>query len=487
MIDLYKGKIMSQKFDVVVIGAGPGGYVAAIRAAQMGFKTACVEKYQGKEGKTSLGGTCLNVGCIPSKALLDSTWKYHEAEESFKIHGIAVKGLAMDVGTMVARKDTIVKNLTGGIAMLFKANGVTLLEGHAKVLANKQVEVAGLDGKAEIVAADNIIIASGSRPVEIPPTPLNGETIVDSTGALDFTAVPKRLGVIGAGVIGLELGSVWARLGSQVTVLEAMDKFLPSADEQVAKEALKVLTKQGLDIKLGARVTGSNVKGKEVVVEYTDAQGEQKATFDKVIVAVGRRPVTTDLLAADSGVKIDERGFIFVDDYCATSVPGVYAIGDVVRGPMLAHKASEEGIMVVERIAGHKAQMNYDLIPGVIYTHPEIAWVGKNEQTLKAEGVDISVGVFPFAASGRAMAANDTTGFVKIIADAKTDRILGGHVIGPSAAELVQQIAIAMEFGSSAEDIGMMIFSHPTVSEAVHEAALAVNGNAIHIANRKKR
>ncbi len=487
MIDLYKGKIMSQKFDVVVIGAGPGGYVAAIRAAQMGFKTACVEKYQGKEGKTSLGGTCLNVGCIPSKALLDSTWKYHEAEESFKIHGIAVKGLAMDVGTMVARKDTIVKNLTGGIAMLFKANGVTLLEGHAKVLANKQVEVTGLDGKAEIVAADNIIIASGSRPVEIPPTPLNGETIVDSTGALDFTAVPKRLGVIGAGVIGLELGSVWARLGSQVTVLEAMDKFLPSADEQVAKEALKVLTKQGLDIKLGARVTGSNVKGKEVVVEYTDAQGEQKATFDKVIVAVGRRPVTTDLLAADSGVKIDERGFIFVDDYCATSVPGVYAIGDVVRGPMLAHKASEEGIMVVERIAGHKAQMNYDLIPGVIYTHPEIAWVGKNEQTLKAEGVDISVGVFPFAASGRAMAANDTTGFVKIIADAKTDRILGGHVIGPSAAELVQQIAIAMEFGSSAEDIGMMIFSHPTVSEAVHEAALAVNGNAIHIANRKKR
>lgn len=478
---------MSQKFDIVVIGAGPGGYVAAIRAAQMGFKTACVEKYQGKEGKTSLGGTCLNVGCIPSKALLDSTWKYHEAEESFKIHGIAVKGLAMDVGTMVARKDTIVKNLTGGIAMLFKANGVTLLEGHAKVLANKQIEVTGLDGKTETVAADNIIIASGSRPVEIPPTPLNGETIVDSTGALDFTAVPKRLGVIGAGVIGLELGSVWARLGSQVTVLEAMDKFLPSADEQVAKEALKVLIKQGLDIKLGARVTGSNVKGKEVTIEYTDAQGEQKATFDKVIVAVGRRPVTTDLLAADSGVKLDERGFIFVDDYCATSVPGVYAIGDVVRGPMLAHKASEEGIMVVERIAGHKAQMNYDLIPGVIYTHPEIAWVGKNEQTLKAEGVEINVGVFPFAASGRAMAANDTTGFVKIIADAKTDRILGGHVIGPSAAELVQQIAIAMEFGSSAEDVGMMIFSHPTLSEAVHEAALAVNGNAIHIANRKKR
>lgn len=478
---------MSQKFDIVVIGAGPGGYVAAIRAAQMGFKTACIEKYQGKEGKTSLGGTCLNVGCIPSKALLDSTWKYHEAEESFKIHGIAVQGLAMDVKTMIARKDTIVKNLTGGIGMLFKANGVTLLEGHGKLLANKQVEVTGLDGKVETIVAENVIIASGSRPIEIPPTPLNGETIVDSTGALDFTEVPKRLGVIGAGVIGLELGSVWARLGSEVTVLEAMDKFLPSVDEQVAKEAQKVLTKQGLNIKLGARVTGSSTKDKTVTVEYTDTEGEQKITFDKVIVAVGRRPVTTDLLATDSGVNMDERGFIFVDDYCTTSVPGVYAIGDVVRGPMLAHKASEEGIMVVERIAGHKAQMSYDLIPGVIYTHPEIAWVGKNEQTLKAEGVEINVGVFPFAASGRAMAANDTTGFVKIIADAKTDRILGGHVIGPSAAELVQQIAIAMEFGSSAEDVGMMIFSHPTVSEAVHEAALAVNGHAIHVANRKKR
>ncbi len=478
---------MSQKFDLVVIGAGPGGYVAAIRAAQLGLKTACIEKYQGKEGKTALGGTCLNVGCIPSKTLLDSSWKYHDAEESFKIHGISVKGLAMDVPTMISRKDTIVKNLTGGIAMLFKANGVTLFEGHGKLLANKQVEVKGLDGKEETLIADNVIIASGSRPVEIPPTPLNGDTIVNSTGALDFTEVPKRLGVIGAGVIGLELGSVWARLGAEVTVLEAMDKFLPAMDEQVAKEALKVLTKQGLTIKLGARVTGSNVKGKTVTVEYENAEGAQEITFDKVIVAVGRRPVTTNVLADDSGVSLDERGFIFVDDYCATSVPGVYAIGDVVRGPMLAHKASEEGIMVVERITGQKAQMSYGLIPSVIYTHPEIASVGKTEQALKAEGIAINIGVFPFAASGRAMAANDTTGFVKIIADAKTDRILGGHVIGPSAAELVQQIAIAMEFGSSAEDIGMMIFSHPTLSEAVHEAALAVNGHAIHIANRKKK
>ncbi|GLK90596.1 dihydrolipoyl dehydrogenase [Pseudomonas turukhanskensis] len=478
---------MTQKFDVVVIGAGPGGYVAAIKAAQLGLKTACVEKYQGKEGKTALGGTCLNVGCIPSKALLDSSYKYHEAHEGFAIHGITAPNVTIDVKAMVARKDGIVKNLTGGVATLFKANGVTLLEGHGKLLANKQVEVTGLDGKAVVYDAENVILASGSRPVDIPPAPVDQDVIVDSTGALDFQAVPKTLGVIGAGVIGLELGSVWARLGSEVTVLEALDKFLPAADDAVAKEALKILTKQGLKIKLGARVTGSAVKKKQVTVTYTDAEGEQKQVFDKLIVAVGRRPVTTELLASDSGVTLDERGFIFVDDHCTTSVPGVYAIGDVVRGAMLAHKASEEGVMVAERIAGHKAQMNYDLIPSVIYTHPEIAWVGKTEQALKAEGVAVNVGTFPFAASGRAMAANDTAGFVKVIADAKTDRVLGVHVIGPAAAELVQQGAIGMEFGTSAEDLGMMVFSHPTMSEALHEAALAVNGGAIHIANRKKR
>lgn len=478
---------MTQKFDVVVIGAGPGGYVAAIKAAQLGLKTACVEKYQGKEGKTALGGTCLNVGCIPSKALLDSSYKYHEAHEGFAIHGITAKSVAIDVAAMVARKDNIVKNLTGGVATLFKANGVTLLEGHGKLLANKQVEVTGSDGKAVVYEAENVILASGSRPVDIPPAPVDQDVIVDSTGALDFQAVPKTLGVIGAGVIGLELGSVWARLGAEVTVIEALDKFLPAADEAVSKEALKILTKQGLKIKLGARVTGSEVKKKQVTVTYTDADGEQKQVFDKLIVAVGRRPVTTDLLAADSGVTLDERGFIYVDDHCTTSVPGVFAIGDVVRGAMLAHKASEEGVMVAERIAGHKAQMNYDLIPSVIYTHPEIAWVGKTEQALKAEGVAVNVGTFPFAASGRAMAANDTAGFVKVIADAKTDRVLGVHVIGPAAAELVQQGAIGMEFGTSAEDLGMMVFSHPTMSEALHEAALAVNGGAIHIANRKKR
>lgn len=478
---------MTQKFDVVVIGAGPGGYVAAIKAAQLGLKTACIEKYQDKQGKTALGGTCLNVGCIPSKALLDSSWKYHEAVDGFKVHGIEAKDVSIDVPAMVARKDVIVKNLTGGVSGLFKGNGVTLLEGHGKLLANKQVEVTAADGSVQVVEAENVIIASGSKPIDIPPAPVDQTVIVDSTGALDFQSVPKKLCVIGAGVIGLELGSVWARLGSEVTVLEALDKFLPMADEQVSKEAFKTFTKQGLNIRLGARVTGSEVKKKQATITFTDAVGEQKLTFDKVIVAVGRRPVTTNVLAADCAVKLDERGFIFVDEQCRTSVPGVYAIGDVVRGPMLAHKASEEGVMVAERIAGHKAQMNYDLIPSVIYTHPEIAWVGKTEQALKAEGVAVNVGVFPFAASGRAMAANDTGGFVKVIADATTDRVLGVHVIGPAAAELVQQGAIGMEFGTSAEDLGMMVFSHPTLSEALHEAALAVNGHAIHIANRKKR
>jgi len=478
---------MSEKFDVVVIGAGPGGYVAAIRAAQLGLKTACVERYKGKEGKVALGGTCLNVGCIPSKALLDSSYKYHEAHEGFKVHGIDAPNVTIDVPTMIGRKDQIVKNLTGGVATLFKANGVTLLEGNGKLLSGKKVEVTGLDGNVQVVEAENVILASGSRPIDIPPAPVDQKVIVDSTGALEFQSVPKRLGVIGAGVIGLELGSVWARLGAEVTVLEALDKFLVAADEQVSKEAYKILSKQGLNIRMGARVTGSQVNGEEVTVNYTEAGEEKQITFDRLIVAVGRRPVTTDLLASDSGVESDERGYIYVDDYCATSVPGVFAIGDCVRGLMLAHKASEEGVMVAERIAGHKAQMNYDLVPSVIYTHPEIAWVGKTEQALKAEGVEVNVGTFPFAVSGRALAANDTAGFVKVVADAKTDRVLGVHVVGPSAAELVQQGAIAMEFGSSAEDLGMMVFSHPTLSEALHEAALAVNGHAIHAVNRKKR
>ncbi|PKM04793.1 MAG: dihydrolipoyl dehydrogenase [Gammaproteobacteria bacterium HGW-Gammaproteobacteria-6] len=478
---------MSQKYDVIVIGAGPGGYVAAIRAAQLGLKTACIEKYVGKDGKQALGGTCLNVGCIPSKALLDSSWKFHEAQDGLKIHGIEVKGVSLDVAAMLDRKDKIVKQFTGGVSALFKANGVTSIEGHGKLLAGKKVEVTDAEGKTTVYEAENVILASGSRPIEIPPAPLTDEIIVDSTGALEFQSVPKKLGVIGAGVIGLELGSVWRRLGAEVVVFEALDTFLSLADEAVAKEALKTFTKQGLQIRLGARVTGTEIKRKQVVVSFTDAEGEQQLTFDKLIVAVGRRPYTENLLATDAGIEMDDRGVVYVDDYCATSVPGVYAVGDLVRGAMLAHKASEEGVMVAERIAGHKAAMNYDLVPSVIYTHPEIAWVGKNEQQLKAEGIDVNVGVFPFAANGRAVAGNDAGGFVKVIADAKSDRVLGVHVIGPAAAELVQQGAIGMEFGTSAEDLGMMVFSHPTVSEALHEAALAVNGHAIHVANRKKR
>ena len=479
---------MANQFDVVVIGAGPAGYVCAIRAAQLGLKTACIEKWTDDKGKTALGGTCLNVGCIPSKALLDSSHKFVEAQKDFKLHGINHSGVEMDVPQMVARKDKIVKTLTTGVGGLFKANGVTLLEGAGKLLANKQVELTKADGTVEVYEAGNVVIATGSRPVEIPPTPTDGDLIVDSTGALEFQETPKRLGVIGAGVIGLELGSVWGRLGSEVIVLEAMDRFLAAADEQISKEAMKIFKKQGLDIRLGARVTGSEIKGKEVHVTYAESDGSEKVVvFDKLIVAVGRRPYTESLLAADCGVNMDERGFVFVDDHCTTDVPGVYAIGDVVRGPMLAHKGSEEGIMVAEIITGQKGHMNYDLIPSVIYTHPEIAWVGKTEQELKAEGTDYKVGTFPFAASGRALAANETEGMVKVIADKSTDRVLGVHVLGPSAAELVQQGVIAMEFAASTEDLALTIFSHPTLSEALHEAVLAVDGHAIHIANRKRR
>lgn len=481
---------MSADFDVIVIGAGPGGYVAAIKAAQLGLKTACVEKWVDSEQKPVLGGTCLNTGCIPSKALLDSSHKYAEASAHFDVHGISVGKVSIDVPAMIGRKDKVVKQLTGGIGGLFKANGVTLLQGTGKLLKGRKVEVTGIDGSKQEYSAANVILAAGSVPVQIPPVPLQDDIIVDSTGALEFREVPKRLGVIGAGVIGLELGSVWSRLGSEVVVLEASESFLAAVDQQIAKEARKILGKQGLDIRLGAKVGGSSVsKGKnaKVTLTYTDKDGEHQEVFDKVIVCVGRKPYTEGLLADDSGVQKDERGFIKVDEYCATGVDGVWAIGDLVRGPMLAHKASEEGVVVAERIAGHKAGMNYGLIPAVIYTHPEIASVGKTEEQLKAEGVEYKVGVFPFAASGRALAANDSEGMVKMLADARTDRVLGCHIIGPSAADLLQTVVVAMEFSSSAEDLGMTVFSHPALCEAVHEAALAVNGHAIHIANRKKR
>ena len=479
---------MPDKYDVIVIGSGPAGYVCAIRAAQLGLKTACVEMWRDEKGAIVNGGTCLNVGCIPSKALLDSSHKFHEAHEKFAKHGIGTGKVEIDVPTMLKRKGQIVKQLTTGISGLFKANGVTSIGGKGKLLPGKKVEVTDADGKVTVYEAENVVLATGSVPVNIPPAPLTDDLIVDSTGALEISAVPKRLGVIGAGVIGLELGSVWKRLGSEVVLLEALDDFLAMMDQQIAKEAKKIMAKQGLDIRLGARVTGTEVKKKQVHVTYKSKDGEEKVeVFDKLIVCVGRRPCTDGVVADGTNVQIDERGTVYVDDHCATGEPGVWAVGDIVRGPMLAHKGSEEGIMVAERIAGQKTQMNYNIIPNVIYTHPEIAAVGLTEEQVKASGEPYNVGTFPFVACGRALAADEPDGMVKMIAHADTDRILGCHIVGPSAADLVQQVAVAMEFGSTAEDIGLTVFGHPTLSEAVHEAALAVHGHAIHMPNRKKR
>jgi len=472
-------------YDVVIIGSGPAGYVAAIRASQLGLKTACIEKSFDASGKTQLGGTCLNVGCIPSKALLDSSHRYSDALNHFSDHGIEISPPKLDIAKMMARKDKIVSQLTSGVSGLFKANKVTPIFGSAKVLSSSQIEVS-LDGKTEIIETKNIVIASGSSPINIPVAPIDQQNIVDSTGALEFSAVPKTLGIIGAGVIGLELGSVWARLGSEVTILEAMDDFLPMADQKISKDVLREFNKQGLNINLGCKVTSAKPSAKNVKVSFDTKEGSSEITVNKLIVAVGRKPNTENLLGEDSGLSLDERGFIPVNDFCETSVKNIWAVGDVVRGPMLAHKASEEGIMVVERIAGKHAEMHYDLVPSVIYTHPEVAWVGKNEAELTEAGVEFQTGSFPFAASGRALASGESIGFVKVIADKKTDTILGVHAFGPSAADIVQQGVVAMEFGASAEDLGLTIFSHPTVSEALHEAAMAVNGQAIHIGNRKK-
>ena len=477
---------MSERYDVVVVGSGPAGYVSAIRAAQLGLTVACVEQWVDDKGTPVLGGTCLNVGCIPSKALLDSSQKYADIIEKFSKHGINVEKPTVDVPAMLERKNKIISQLTSGIGGLFKHNGVVVLQGRGKVLSGARVEVTNGKENSSIVDAGSVIIAAGSVPIAIPPAPINGDTIVDSTGALEFDSIPKRLGVIGAGVIGLELGSVWKRLGSEVVLLEALDTFLPMMDSQVASESAKIFKKQGLDIRMGARVTNAVEKKNKVSLNYQSSGEEHTEIFDKLIVSVGRRPRSEELLASDSGVTLDERGFIYVDDFCATEAPNVYAVGDVVRGPMLAHKGSEEGVMVAERIAGQSTKLNYQCIPSVIYTHPEVAAVGKTEQELKADGIDYQTGVFPFQASGRALAADDSEGLVKIIADKQTDRILGCHIVGPSAADLVQQVVIAMEFGASSEDLSLMIFGHPTLSEAVHEAALAVSGHAIHMPNKRK-
>ena len=473
-------------FDVVVIGGGPAGYVAAIRSAQLGLKTACIEEYVDAKNNPTFGGTCLNVGCIPSKALLDSSHRYQEATSHLKIHGIEVGSVDLDIPAMMKRKNDIVAKLTGGIGGLFAANKVTPIAGRGKVLADSKVQITNIEGKKEIIESKNIIIASGSSPIEISSAIFNDTNILDSTGALEIDKVPETLGVIGAGVIGLELGSVWARLGSKVTVIEAMEDFLFMADKEVAKETFKDFKKQGLDIRLGCKLTSSKSLKNSVKITYENNGSSENMEFEKLIVAVGRKPNTSDIFEEDCGISLDEKGFISVNQNCQTDVKNIWAIGDVVRGPMLAHKGSEEGIMVAERIAGKHAEMNYDLVPSVIYTHPEIAWVGKNEEELKNDNIEYKVGKFPFAASGRALAVEQSVGFVKLLTDAKTDTIIGVHVFGPSAAEIVQQALISMEFGASSEDLGLTIFSHPTVSEALHEAALSVSNQAIHIGNKRK-
>jgi len=481
---------MAVNFDVIVIGAGPAGYVAAIRCAQLGLKTACVDRWTNEEGKPSLGGTCLNVGCIPSKALLQSSEMYDQAKHQFKDHGIEFEGVKLNLSAMMQRKDKVVAELTQGIASLLKSNKVEFIFGTAKLLAENKLQVINDNAEKNHYSASNIIIASGSSSIELASAPLTDNLIVDSTGALSFNEVPEKVGVIGAGVIGLELGSVWRRLGSEVIVLEAQEAFLPLADQQIARDAARLFKKQGIDIRLNARLLSTNVIGapgsQQVEVNYQDEKGDQKEIFDKLIVAVGRRPNTDHISDEESGLLLDERCFIHVNDKCETSQPGVYAIGDVVRGPMLAHKGSEEGMMVAELIAGKYAEINYELIPSVIYTHPELAWVGKTEQQLKASGENYKVGTFPFLASGRAKAQGDTSGMVKVLSNAQTDRVLGVHICAANASELIAQAVIAMELGASTEDLALTVFAHPSLSEALHEAALAVDNRAIHIAKKRR-
>jgi dihydrolipoamide dehydrogenase len=475
---------MSDQYDVVVIGAGPAGYPAAIRAGQNKLKVACVDEWKNLDGTYAFGGTCLNAGCIPSKALLESSELYQRAKDEFGVHGIKIGDLTLDLGAMQKRRAAIVKTMTGGITALFRANGVVGIQGHGRLLPGNKVLVTGPDGTQKTLEAKHVVLASGSIPVQLKTVPHDGKYIVDSWNALEFDAVPARLGVIGAGVIGLELGSVWRRLGSEVTMLEALEQFLPIADGAIAKEAQRHFKKQGLDIKLGAKVSGAVVAGGAVDVTYVDAQGEHKLTVDKLVVAVGRKPFTDGLLADGTGVRLDPRGFIQVDEHCRTGVPNVWAIGDVVRGPMLAHKGKEEGTMVADLIAGHFAEVNYKVIPSVIYTAPEIAWVGQTEEQVKASGRAYKVGTFPFAASGRARAMEAAQGFAKIVSAKDDDEVLGIHVIGPMAGELISEAVLAMEYSASTEDIQRTIHAHPTLSEAIHEAALAVDKKAIDSLNR---
>lgn len=473
---------MAKNFDVVVIGGGPGGYVAAIRAAQLGFNTACIDDWKNTKNGPALGGTCTNVGCIPSKALLQSSEHYEHAGHAFAEHGIEVKGLELNLVRMLARKDTVVKQNNDGILYLFKKNKVTFFHGRgsfAKADANGyEIKVQG--ASEETITGKHIIVATGSNPRALPGVAFDEKLILSNTGALAIDAVPNKLGVIGAGVIGLEMGSVWRRLGSDVTVLEALPTFLGAVDEQIAKEAHKLFIKQGLAINLGVKIGAVMAGKKDVTVEYTDDKGNaQKAVFDKLIVSIGRVPNTIGLNAEGVGLKLDERGFVAVDGDCKTNLPNVWAVGDVVRGPMLAHKAEEEGVAVAERIAGQHGHVNFNTIPWVIYTSPEIAWVGKTEQQLKAEGIAYKAGTFPFMANGRARALGDTSGMVKFLADAKSDEILGVHIVGPMASELISEAVVAMEFRASSEDIARICHAHPSLSEATKEAALAVDKRSL--------
>lgn len=475
-----------QTYDVIVIGAGPAGYVAAIRCAQLGLKTACVDNWFNKEGKPSLGGTCLNVGCIPSKALLESSELYEKAIHQFDEHGIKVKGVTLELAKMIQRKEQVVKELTSGIGALFEANGITLLSGSGQLLADKQVEVTHKDsGDKETLKGQHIILAPGSLPRAIPDMPYTDNLIVDSTGALEFSSVPESIAIIGAGVIGLELGSVWRRLGSKVSLFEFSKTLLPVADKQLAQQATNLLKKQGLNFHFDTRITGHEIKNNQVCLSYEDEKGKHEDIFDKVIVAIGREPNVQNIFAADAGIKLDEKGFIEVNEQCETCITGIYAIGDAVRGPMLAHKGSEEGMMVAELLAGQYARVNYETVPFVVYTEPEIAWCGQTEQALKKSGIDYQAGIFPFSSNGRARATAQTDGMIKILADAKTDRILGVHMLGAHVSELIGQAVIAMEFGSSSEDLAMTMFAHPSLSEVIHEAALDVDARAIHKARAK--
>ena len=477
---------MSERYDVIVIGGGTGGYPAAIRAGQLGKKVVCINAWLNRDGKPAFGGTCLNAGCIPSKALLESSEMLHKAQHEFTLHGITTGKVAFDLAAMQARKNKISSGLTGGIGALFKANGVTGIEGWARLLGDGKVEVTPHKGDKQTLEAEHIIIATGSEPVQLKIAPHDGEFIVDSWDALDFTAVPKRLGIIGAGVIGVELGSVWSRLGAETVLLEAAESFLPMVDAAISKEALRHYGKQGLDIRLGAKVIKAAKKGKGVEVSFELKGKTETETFDKLIVAVGRRPFTDKLGAEDVGLELDARGFIKVDKGYRTNLKNVYATGDVIGGAMLAHKAIEEGVALVEQLAGHHTQVNYKAVPSVIYTAPEVAWVGMSETEARDAGHEVKTGATSFAGNGRAKALEAAVGQIKIIADAKTDRILGVHMVGPYVSELLAEAVLALEFAATCEDIALTMHGHPTLSENFHEAVLSVDGRAIHAINKKR-